>query len=100
MMLLQDPVHSQPGMDFVIAMLTAIIIILWPLMRAFARRLEGKGNVDSVLREEVDQLHTRLADMDALHGRVLELEERLDFTERVLAQTHDAQKGMIEGETQ
>jgi uncharacterized protein involved in exopolysaccharide biosynthesis len=100
MMLLQDPGHSQPGMGFVIAMLTAITIILWPLMRALARRLEGKGNDDAALRGEVEQLHTRLAEMDSLHSRVLELEERVDFTERVLAQTHDAQKGMIRGESQ
>ena len=97
-MLLQDPVHSQPGMAFVIAMLTTITIILWPLMRAFGRRLEGK-NVDSALRAEVEELHHRLADMDSLQARVLELEERVDFAERVLGQTHDAQKGMIRGES-
>ena len=115
MMLLRDPVPPVPpiGPQFdpnlifmndggppvvlliVIAALTAITIILWPIMRAFARRLEGKGNVDSALHAEVEQLHTRLADMDSLHTRVLELEERVDFTERLLAQTHDAQKGMI-----
>jgi Tfp pilus assembly protein PilO len=70
----------------VIAALTAVTIILWPIMRAFARRLEGKGNADSALRAEVDQLHSRLADMDSLQARVLELEERVDFTERLLAQ--------------
>jgi uncharacterized protein involved in exopolysaccharide biosynthesis len=99
MMLLQDPVHSEPGMGFVIAMLTAITIILWPLMRAFARRLEGKGNRDSALLAEVEQLHARLADMDALQAHVLELEERVDFAERLLAQTHP-QKGSLRGESQ
>jgi hypothetical protein len=98
MMLLQDPVHSEPGMGFVIAMLTTITIILWPLMRAFGRRLEGKGNPDPALRAEVEELHTRLADMDVLQARVLELEERVDFAERLLAQTHEPQKGMIRGE--
>jgi uncharacterized protein involved in exopolysaccharide biosynthesis len=83
----------------VVAALIAMTIILRPIMRAFARRLEGKGNVDSALHAEVEQLHTRLADMDSLHTRVLELEERVDFTERLLAQTHDAQKGMIRGES-
>ena len=82
-----------------IAALTALTIILWPIMRAFARRLERKGNPDSALRAEVEQLHTRLAEMDSLQARLLELEERVDFTERLLAQTHDAQKGMIRGES-
>ena len=64
-------------------------------MRAFARRLENKGSGDAVLRAEVEQLHTRLADMDSLHARVLELEERVDFTERLLAQVqHPARLGV------
>ena len=118
MMLLQDPRPPIPPMGpqfdpnllfmndsksvvlIVIASLIAVTIILWPIMRAFARRLEGKGNVDSALRAEVEQLHTRLAEMDSLQSRLSELEERVDFTERLLAQTHEAQKGMIRGETQ
>jgi hypothetical protein len=70
----------------VIAALTAMTIILWPIMRAFGRRLEGRGDPDSALRAEVDQLHTRLAEMDSLQSRLVELEERVDFTERLLAQ--------------
>jgi uncharacterized protein involved in exopolysaccharide biosynthesis len=106
MMMLQQPVPPVPpiGPQFdpnlifmndggpptvlliVIAALTAMTIILWPIMRAFGRRLEGRGNADSALRAEVEQLHSRLAEMDSLHARVLELEERVDFTERLLAQ--------------
>ena len=82
----------------VVAVLAASVIILWPLMRAFARRLEGKGSVDAALRTEVDQLHARLAEVDILHGRVAELEERLDFTERLLAQAHEAQSRVLPGE--
>ena len=70
----------------VIAALTAITIILWPIMRAFARRLEGRGNVDPVLRAEVEQLHASLAEVDALRQEVAELHERVDFAERLLAQ--------------
>jgi Tfp pilus assembly protein PilO len=73
----------------VIAALTALTIILWPIMRAFARRLEGKGNVDSALRAEVEQLHTCLAEVDALRQEVAELHERVDFAERVLLNSHD-----------
>jgi hypothetical protein len=81
------------------AALTALVIILWPLMRAFARRLEGKGNVDTALRADVDQLQARLGEVDILQGRVAELEERLDFTERLLAQAHEAQSRGLPGES-
>ena len=115
MMILQNPIPPAPpiGPQFdpnlifmndggpptvlliVIAALTAMTVVLWPIMRAFGRRLEGKGNADSALRAEVEQLHTRLADMDSLHARVLELEERVDFTERLLAQVqHPARLGV------
>jgi len=64
--------------------LLASTIILWPVMRAFARRLEGKSH-DAALRAEVEQLQQRLGDVDHLHQRVAELEERIDFAERMLA---------------
>jgi Tfp pilus assembly protein PilO len=83
----------------VVAALAASVIILWPLMRAFARRVEGKGSGDAALRAEVDQLQTRLSEMDALHHRVAELEERVDFTERLLAQAHDAPSRVLPGES-
>jgi hypothetical protein len=70
----------------VIAALAACVIILWPIMRAFGKRLEGKGAVDPVLRGDVEQLQMRLAEVDTLHNRITELEERVDFTERLLAQ--------------
>jgi hypothetical protein len=73
-------------MGFVIAMLTAITIILGPLTWALARRLGRKENPDSALRAEVEQLQVRLGEVDSLHARVLELEERVDFAERLLAQ--------------
>jgi Tfp pilus assembly protein PilO len=73
----------------VIAALAATTIILWPIMRAFARRLEGKGGADQALRGEVEQLHARVAEVEALQSRIAELEERVDFTERLLAQNRE-----------
>jgi Tfp pilus assembly protein PilO len=83
----------------VIAALTATVIILWPLMRAFARRLEGKGGADPALRAELEQLRSQLGDIDALQHRIAELEERVDFTERLLAQAHDPQSKVLGGGT-
>jgi hypothetical protein len=83
--------HGGPSIVLlmVIAALTAGVIILWPLVRAFARRLEGKGSGDPALRSDVEQLHARLGEVDALQARVAELEERVDFTERLLAQSRE-----------
>ena len=64
----------------VIAALAATVIILWPIMRAFGRRLEGKAATDPALRGEVEQLQMRLSEVDTLHARVTEMEERVDFT--------------------
>jgi hypothetical protein len=72
----------------VIAALAATTIILWPIVRAFARRLEGKSG-DPALRAEVEQLHARLGEVDTLHTRIGDLEERLDFAERLLAQNRE-----------
>jgi tetrahydromethanopterin S-methyltransferase subunit G len=86
MMLLQGTAPPEVGMGFVIAMLTVITIILGPIAWALARRLGRKADPDSALRAEVEQLHTRLSEMDSLQSRLIELEERVDFTERLLAQ--------------
>jgi len=65
--------------------LLATTVILWPVMRALARRLDAKGAGDPALRAEVEQLQHRLGEVDLLHQRVAELEERIDFTERMLS---------------
>jgi hypothetical protein len=68
----------------------AAAVILYPLMRAIGRRLEGKAVTgDPALREEFERLHARLGEVDALQHRVMELEERLDFAERMLAQRRE-----------
>jgi hypothetical protein len=73
----------------VVFALIAATVILWPVMRALARRLEGKST-DSALREEVERLHQRLEEMEPLQGRMAELEERVDFTERILVRGQES----------
>ena len=73
-------------MMIVLAALAATTIILWPIMRAIGRRMEHKAGPDPSLKAAVDHLHQRLAEMEPLQARVAELEERLDFAERLLAQ--------------
>ncbi|MFL5493166.1 MAG: hypothetical protein ACJ8DC_02165 [Gemmatimonadales bacterium] len=76
----------------------AATIILWPLARALARRLEGKGTVDPRLKADVEDLHQRFGEVDALQARVGELEERLDFAERLLARAPEAPAQLHRGD--
>ncbi len=77
-----------------IGMLAVFSSMMYPLIRAWARRIEAKGagNIDAAqldeLRDELRHLHERLDAMEMEDPRVTELEERLDFAERVLAQQH------------
>jgi hypothetical protein len=92
--------HGPPTvLLIVIAALAAAVIILWPIMRALGRRLEGKSG-DPALRTDLEQMQTKLGEVDLLQHRVSELEERVDFTERLLAQAHDPQARAIRGEVQ
>jgi len=63
----------------------ACAVVLYPLVRAISRRLEGRPAVDPALRSEINELRHRLEDADVLQTRVAELEERVDFAERLLA---------------
>ena len=74
-------------MMIVLAAAVACTIILWPIMRAIGRRMENKGaGMDTALRADVEHLQQRIAELEPMQTRVAELEERLDFTERLLAQ--------------
>ena len=77
---------SPPAIMMVVLFITAAVtIVCWPIARALARRLEGKPSLNTALQGELEQLHHRLAEVDVLQQRVAELEERLDFAERLLA---------------
>ena len=76
-----------------VVVFTSIGLTVLTLARAYARRIAGGGVGGSkdveALRDEVAQLR---AEVDELHGRVAPLDEiqnRLDFTERLLAQARE-----------
>jgi hypothetical protein len=60
--------------------------LLGPLAQALARRLEGRIAGDPRTADELTELQARVQELEAQQGRVLELEERVDFAERLLAQ--------------
>lgn len=75
-----------------LAFFAACAVILYPLIRAIGRRIEGRTGQDPALAGEVAQLRTRVAELEAMQHRVMELEERVDFAERLLAQGRSAER--------
>lgn len=75
-----------------VAVLTLLIIVggivLYPLIRAYARRIEGRGQEPAML-EEVQELRDRVAELEQSVSRMHELEERVDFAERMMTQQSD-----------
>jgi hypothetical protein len=71
--------------------LTALGVLRGPVGRALARKIDRQGT-GSASDEELDQLHARLAELEAGQSRIAELEERVDFTERLLTKSRDDQR--------
>jgi hypothetical protein len=92
--------HSGPP-DWVgfVAALSLVVgaVLLYPVFRALARRLEGRRS-DPALRGEMDQLHDRMADIERLEARVIELENRIEFSERLLTRGREPASGSREGQ--
>ena len=84
-----------PGVTMLVALgfLATTAIVLYPLMRALGRRLEGRApGLDPETRAELDQLRERMAELEGMQHRMLELEERVDFAERLLSQRREAER--------
>jgi hypothetical protein len=59
------------------------VVFAWRRQRAL--RALSREPLDDYERARIDDLEARVADLEGAQFRLLELEERLDFTERMLA---------------
>ncbi len=62
--------------------IVAVTTIAFGIMRSINKRLDRKMKVEEA---EMEELRTRLEGSEDLRERVAEVEERLDFAERLLA---------------
>lgn len=69
-----------------ITFMAPIGFIVFPIWKRWARRLEAGTTEDRALREELEEMRTR----------VMELEERVDYSERLLTQMKEP--GRLPGE--
>jgi uncharacterized protein YlxW (UPF0749 family) len=75
-----------------------VFILRGPLGKALARRLEGKQVASAETTELLDELHQQAGENEVLAGRVAELEERVDFAERLLARGQEAASRLPDGD--
>lgn len=88
MAMLQMDAGSFNTMTIGIVMLTGFIstaAVLYPLTRAWARRIEGKARDDGSLNR-IDELSDRVQELEGQVSRMQELEDRLEFAERLLTE--------------
>ncbi|MGH7630665.1 MAG: hypothetical protein ACREOF_15035 [Gemmatimonadales bacterium] len=71
----------------VVTALVAGGVVLWPIVRALARWIDGRADRRLGIRVDVARLPAKVAELEAIQPRLAELEERLDFTERMLARS-------------
>jgi hypothetical protein len=93
-----ETLPPQVTLLIVLAVVVGTVLLFAPLLKAVARSIEGGGRSG---RAELDQLRRRLDEMEqqaltsgeaeASFNRVTELEERLDFVERVLSSGKDGE---------
>ena len=78
--------RSQDAAIVLVMMVALVGALTLPLIRAWARRIEGRGP-DAGLHDDIAQLRERVGELESVAARVPELEERLDFAERLLARS-------------
>jgi hypothetical protein len=78
---------SLEGIAAVVLLLGVGLILaalIWPLIKAIARRIEG-GSAGAAVQAELEGLRERVRQLEEMQPRMLELEERVDFAERIVA---------------
>ena len=76
------------GPDELFPVLTGLSLLVLGVRRSIAlKSLERRGlGTGEMAAQRIEELEQRLAELEATQSRVGELEERLDFAERMLAQ--------------
>lgn len=81
---------TEPALVLItLAFIGGTVLIAFPLIRAISRRLEGRHTQDPAVLAEMEELRARVAELEQRQGTLHELEERIDFTERLLAQQRE-----------
>lgn len=89
---------NQPGPDgpVLVAGVGAISMVVLGVRRHLALKRGAPGPMGEitgeVVQDRIAELESRLSETDSLYLRMQELEERLDFAERLLAQAREPER--------
>ena len=70
---------------------TSLGLLFGPIGIAIGRRLSGKASA-APSQAELDELHRRVDALESGQHRLAEVEERLDFAERLLASQREPER--------
>ena len=79
------------GIGAIISFIVAGIVVVRLVPSRVGRLQAGEAERAQLL----DELHSRMSELDHLNQRVTELEERVDFTERLLAKPPEADRAKL-----
>ncbi len=77
------------GVTAILAVVSVLKIVTARLMPPGYRQRSWRGDL---IPAETEDTQARLAELDELKRRVAELEERVDFTERLLARQREGER--------
>jgi len=77
------------GVTAILAVVSVLKVVTARLMPPGYRQRSWRGDL---IPSETEDTQARLAELDELKRRVAELEERVDFTERLLARQREGDK--------
>lgn len=89
-MIIVDSASHGPGSEGALAGVVAVSLGVLAWRRSRALRNRPPETTGEVQAERMAIMEDRLAELEQVQGRVMELEERLDFAERLLAKHRDA----------
>lgn len=91
--------RSQDAVVFVSMIgITSLVVLGIRRKLALKDRTSAGLSTGEMAAERIAELEGRMLELDAVQARVAELEDRLDFTERLLAQTTAEQRTLGRGE--
>ena len=89
-MIMVDSASHGPGSEGAVAAVVAISLGLLAWRRARALQHRPAETTGEVQVQRLALVEDRMAELEQMQARMLELEDRLDFAERLLAQQREA----------